>query len=142
MCISDQNSKIESCHFSGNGIIQLLMLQLIHEKPDHGYQLMQRIQQITGETYSPESGSVYTILRRLEKRGLLQSQWDSQNSNIDRRIYKITEAGELQLKQGLRMITLRRPIFDYLTSYFYANFFKKSEKSEVKKSSLVQNNEK
>lgn len=54
-----------SCHFSGVGMIQVLILRLIHEQPDHGYSLIAKIQQITHGKYEPESGSIYTILRRL-----------------------------------------------------------------------------
>ena len=48
----------ESCHFSGGGIIQILIMLLLHEKSDHGYLIIQRIQEITGPTYSPESGTI------------------------------------------------------------------------------------
>ena len=107
MCNSDSNSNPGSCHFSGGGIVQLLILQLLHEKSDHGYMLMQRIQQKFGSESTPESGTIYTLLRRLESRNLLQSQWDKENSNTEKRVYTITQAGENQLFQGLRNIKLR-----------------------------------
>ncbi|MHA1339251.1 MAG: PadR family transcriptional regulator [Promethearchaeota archaeon] len=105
-----------------------MILQLLHEEPTHGYVLMQRIQQILGLDNLPPSGTIYTLLRRLEKRGLLQSKWDVKSSNINRRIYTLTPQGELHLKNGLYMLKLRRPIFDYLISYFESHFSNENKK--------------
>ena len=119
--------------FSGGGIIQLLILQLLHEKSDHGYMLMQRIQQLFGSESTPESGTIYTLLRRLESRNLLQSQWDKENSNTEKRVYTITQAGENQLFQGLRNIKLRRPVFDHLIEYYDTNCSKFQETQREQK---------
>lgn len=128
MCEPSSNA----CHFSGGGIIQLLILRLLHEKSDHGYILMQRIQEMTGPNYTPESGTVYTILRRLENRGLLKSEWESNSGTIDRRTYTLTEKGQAQLVQGLKMIKARRNLFDLLITYFDDHIFSEinSQKDE------------
>jgi DNA-binding PadR family transcriptional regulator len=116
------DSKIGSCHFSGGGIIQLLSLRLLHEKPDYGYLIMQRIEEITGHNYSPESGTVYTLLRRLEHRGVLTSEWESEGATADRRIYKVSKKGEEMLKQALGTLKNRREVFNHLISYFDTHF--------------------
>lgn len=107
-----------SCHFSGSGVIQLLILRFVDESPLHGYLILQKIQEIMGNSNGPESGTIYTLLRRLEKRNILISTWEKGTTKIDRRIYSLTENGRLELKQGLEMIKKRRKLFDELIDYY------------------------
>lgn len=117
------------CHQSGGGLIQILILRLLHEKPDYGYVIMQRLQDFTENRYLPESGTVYTLLRRMEKNGVLISDWDTDSSNVDRRIYKLTPFGEQKLISELQMIKARRPVLDSLIDYFDLHLTTKTKNS-------------
>ena len=110
------------CHYPGGGLIQLLILRILHEKPSHGYQIMEELEKITSERYIPEPGAVYTMLRRMEERGLVTSEWERKESGVDRRVYTLTEAGVKALKEGLKMVKRRRQLMDSLVQ-FYDNHF-------------------
>ena len=92
MC--DGVSRHGSCHYSGGGLIQLLVLRLIYEKPSHGYQIMEELKKIAAEKYLPEPGAIYTVLRRMEDRNVLTSEWEKKETGADRRVYTLTEMGE------------------------------------------------
>jgi len=116
-----------SCHYSGGGLIQLLILRILHEKPSHGYQIMDDLERITSEKYIPEPGAVYTMLRRMEERGIVTSEWEKKETGADRRVYTLNEAGVKALKEGLEMVKRRRQLMDSLLQYFDAHFAKKEE---------------
>lgn len=115
------------CHYPGSGLIQLLILRIIHEKPSHGYQIMDELERITSAKYTPEPGAVYTMLRRMEERGLLASKWERGESGADRRVYTLTEAGVKALKEGLEMVKKRRQLMDELIRFYEAYFEEKEE---------------
>ena len=110
------------CHYPGRGLIQLLILRILHDKPSHGYQIMDELERITAEKYIPESGAVYTMLRRMEERRLLTSEWERKESGADRRVYTLTEAGVKVLKEGLEMVKKRRQLMDSLVQFYDTHF--------------------
>jgi len=104
-----------------------LILRILHEKPSHGYQIMEELERITSEKYIPEPGAVYTMLRRMEKRGLLASEWEKKESGADRRVYTLTEAGVKVLREGLEMVKKRRQLMDSLVRFYDAHFIEKEK---------------
>lgn len=111
--------------FPERGWIQFLILRLIYERPAHGYHLMEELQR---RDYVPpgriESGSIYTILRRMEHRELLTSEWEKVEGGPDRRVYKITDEGVAVLRECLEEIIRRETMMQDLAS-FYRRTFKK-----------------
>lgn len=105
----------------------MLILRILHEKPSHGYQIMDELERITSEKYIPEPGAVYTMLRRMEERGLLASEWERKESGADRRVYTLTAAGVKALKEGLEMVKKRRQLMDGLVQFYDAHFAGKEE---------------
>jgi len=76
------------------GIIVLAVLSRLSE-PQYGYSLMQVLSQ-TG--LDVEEGTLYPLLRRLEKRGLLESEWQVGESR-PRRYYVISPLGKAVLAE-------------------------------------------
>nr|MDO8112432.1 PadR family transcriptional regulator [Candidatus Sigynarchaeota archaeon] len=113
MCEIDDSS----CHCAGIGVVQALILRIIDENPEHGYSLMQKAKDLTKGAYSPESGTIYTILRRLEKKGLLTSIWERTDSHPAKRIYSISDRGKAMLEQVVRMMKKNRKIIDAIITY-------------------------
>jgi len=113
MCEIDDSS----CHRAGIGVIQALILRIIDEQPEHGYSLMQRASDLTNGAYSPESGTIYTILRRLEKKGLLTSTWERTDAHPAKRVYSISDRGKVMLGQVVRMMKTNRGIIDAIITY-------------------------
>ena len=115
------------CHYSGGGLIQLLVLRILHEKPSHGYQIMEELEKITSEKYIPEPGAIYTMLRRMEEKEFVTSKWEKKETGADRRVYTLTEAGVKVLKEGLGMVKKRRQLMDSLVQFYDAHFIEKEE---------------
>jgi PadR family transcriptional regulator PadR len=67
-------------------------LVLLKEESSYGYEIMERLEEFGFEQISV--GSLYRTLRRTEKEGLSESEWESSEGGPARRIYTITEAGE------------------------------------------------
>lgn len=120
--------KSDCCCHAGTGLIQLEILRILYENPTHGYQIMENLKKFTSNEYVPESGAIYTMLRRLERRGLLTSRWERKSSRADRRIYTITEGGKTFLKEGLQLVRKRRLLMDDLIRFFDDNFAERNAK--------------
>ncbi len=96
------------------GLLPLLILKMAYEGPVHGYRIIERVRSMTLGEYIPKTGAVYTTLRRMERRGLLMSEWDSEG----RRIYRITEMGVIALREGLRDLAARKEILEELLKFY------------------------
>jgi len=79
-------------------IFPVLLLHLIKQQSDHGYGLMQRIEDICGDLVAVNTNKIYPLLRRLEERGFVTASWDHPTKR-SRRVYSITEQGEERLKR-------------------------------------------
>ena len=79
-------------------IFPVLLLHLIKVQPDHGYGLMQRIEDICGDLVAVNTNKIYPLLRRLEERGFVTATWDHPTKR-SRRVYSITELGEERLRR-------------------------------------------
>lgn len=108
--------------FPERGWIKFLVLRVLYEKPMHGYQLLEEIEKRSGGYHRLMPGSIYTILRRMEHRGLLRSEWEKVESGPDRRIYKLTDEGVALLKTGLESIARRRKLTDDLVKFYEKEF--------------------
>lgn len=128
-CGSNEPCQCKCAHrhhdFPERGWIQFLILRLLYDKPMHGYHLREELEQrgyvISGRL---ESGSVYTILRRMEHKGFLTSEWERVEGGPDKRIYRLTDEGLETLRAGLDEIVRRKAMMDDLVS-FYTSSLKK-----------------
>jgi DNA-binding PadR family transcriptional regulator len=81
----------------GHGRFRLYLLALLEERPRHGYELIQALEERSGGTYSPSAGTIYPRLAKLEEEGLVARDTDGR-----RTVYSITDAGreELDRRRG------------------------------------------
>ena len=75
------------------GSAELLILSLVDERDRHGYELAQLIEQRSGGELDFHVASLYPILYRLERRGLIQGRWVEKAGARRRRFYRLTAAG-------------------------------------------------
>ena len=80
------------------GTLEVLILKAVSLGPLHGYGILLRIQQISGERLEILQGSFYTAIYRLERRGWIKGAWGESENNRRARFYSITAAGTRQLK--------------------------------------------
>jgi PadR family transcriptional regulator, regulatory protein PadR len=80
------------------GTLEMLVLKAVSLGPLHGYGILLRIQQISGERLEILQGSFYTAVYRLERRGWIKGKWGESENNRRARFYSLTAAGTRQLK--------------------------------------------
>jgi PadR family transcriptional regulator PadR len=80
------------------GTLEMLILKAVSLGPLHGYGILLRIQQISGERLEILQGSFYTAIYRLERRGWIKGEWGESENNRRARFYSLTAAGTRQLK--------------------------------------------
>ncbi len=71
----------------------LLVLKTLSLEPMHGWGISQRVQQISKGVLEVNQGSLYPALQRLEKEGLIASEWGTTDNNRRARYYRLTAAG-------------------------------------------------
>jgi PadR family transcriptional regulator PadR len=80
------------------GTLDLLILKAVSLGAEHGYGVLLRIEQITGNALTIEQGALYPALYRLEHRGLLDTEWGTSDNNRKAKFYSLTAAGRKRLK--------------------------------------------
>ncbi|AFM39630.1 putative transcriptional regulator [Desulfosporosinus acidiphilus SJ4] len=78
-------------------VIQAELLLLLKQKPSHGYELIQRLNDSEFKSAEVDAATVYRNLRRMDKEGLINSQWEVGETGPGRRLYKLTSQGEESL---------------------------------------------
>jgi len=80
------------------GTLELLVLRLLSSAALNGWDIMQRLQLVSGEVLSVTPGALYPSLHRLEERGLISSVWDTSENNRRAKYYQLTASGRKQLE--------------------------------------------
>jgi transcriptional regulator len=80
------------------GTLELLLLRLLRSSQLNGWDIMQRIQLVSGEVLSVTPGALYPALHRLEERGLVKAEWGASENNRQAKFYRLTAAGRKQLE--------------------------------------------
>ncbi|MFJ8666212.1 PadR family transcriptional regulator [Streptomyces sp. NPDC093600] len=79
--------------------MRLPLLALLARGPAHGYELKQELEQLLGAAYPPTNvGQIYVTLGRLEKSGLIEGEEIAQESRPNKKIYRLTDAGQEALR--------------------------------------------
>ena len=74
-------------------VFPLLILHIVRDEPAYGNSIMARIREISAGAMSVSPNTVYPLLRRLEKKGYVEGEWERPDTR-SRRFYKITPRGE------------------------------------------------
>lgn len=77
--------------------IEPALLQLLSERPMHGYELLERIPDVAREERRVDLGNLYRLLRSLEEEGVVSSEWDESLPGPAKRVYRLTASGEALL---------------------------------------------
>jgi len=81
------------------GTLDLLILKAVSLGPRHGYGVLLRIQQISGDALRIEQGALYPALFRLEHQGLLDAEWGTSENNRRAKFYRLTAKGRRRLPE-------------------------------------------
>lgn len=80
------------------GTLEMLILKAVSLNPLHGYGVLLRIRQISGEALDVPQGSLYPALYRLEHQALIAAEWGVSENNRRAKYYSLTAAGRRRLR--------------------------------------------
>ena len=81
------------------GTLDMLILKAVSLKPLHGYGVLLRISQISGNALDIPQGSLYPALYRLEHQGLISAEWGESENKRKAKYYTLTAAGRRRLRE-------------------------------------------
>ena len=76
-----------------------IILSVLKQGESYGYELIKGVKEASGGKLQFSDGTLYPILRKLEEKGLIQSEWRVAENEKRRRYYRITNNGRNQLRQ-------------------------------------------
>ncbi len=79
------------------GAADTLVLSTVGGREKYGYQIVKEIDRRSGGFFQFKEGTVYPILHRLERQGLLKARWETMPNGIERRYYSLTALGQKSL---------------------------------------------
>jgi transcriptional regulator len=79
------------------GTLDLLILRLLQNGPQHGWGLAQQLRLLSDELFAVNQGSLYPSLYRLEAEGEITAEWGTSENNRRARFYRLTAAGRRRL---------------------------------------------
>jgi PadR family transcriptional regulator PadR len=83
------------------GTLELLILRTLAWGPRHGYAIARWLGETTNDKLRIEEGSMYPALYRMEKRGLLASDWQTSELGRPAKFYSLTPAGKQHLEREM-----------------------------------------
>jgi len=83
------------------GTLDMLVLKALALEPMHGWGITERIQQWSESVLQLGQGSLYPALYRLERQGLIRSEWKATENNRRARYYSLTRGGRRQFSDEL-----------------------------------------
>ena len=81
------------------GTLDLLILKAVSLGPLHGYGILLRIGQISGQALLIEQGALYPALFRLVRQGVLKATWGTSDNNRRAKFYELTVPGRKRLRE-------------------------------------------
>lgn len=81
-----------------HGTLDTLILKTLSYGPRHGYAVGRWIEEQAGDAIFVEEGSLYPALYRLEKKGLLVSEWGLSELERRAKFYRLTASGKAALE--------------------------------------------
>ena len=83
------------------GTLDLLILKTLALEPRHGWEISERIRQVSGDVLQVRQGSLYPALHRLERRGWIAASWGTSEHNRRAKYYALTPKGRGQLESDV-----------------------------------------
>ena len=81
------------------GTLDLLLLKILALEPLHGFAIVQRLKQVSGEVLQVSDGSLYPALHKLEQEGWIAAEWKTSELGRRAKFYYLTPPGREQLKR-------------------------------------------
>lgn len=98
----------------GRNVNEMLVLAALRKGPLHGYQIAVDVERRCGGEFELQHGTLYPILHRLEKEGLIEGEWTEEGRR--RKEYHLTGSGRSRLQErASRLHRAVKSLFDFVT---------------------------
>ncbi len=91
------------------GTLDMLILKTLALQPMHGYGITMRLEQVSNGVFRVNAGSLFVALQRLERAGLVKSEWKATKNSRRAKYYTLTQRGRKRLdseeKEWERQVT-------------------------------------
>ena len=98
------------------GTLDLLILRTLVRGPNHGYDIAQRVKELSRDVFQVGESSLYPALQRLTLNGYVKTEWGVSDNNRRARYYTLTPAGRKQLaveeREFERVVTAIRLVLE------------------------------
>jgi transcriptional regulator len=84
------------------GTLDMLILRTVALEPMHGYGIALRIEQMSKGVFRVNAGSLFVALQRLQRAGLIRSEWKATENSRRAKYYVLTEPGRKRLNSEKR----------------------------------------
>ena len=84
------------------GTLDMLILKTLALEPMHGWGVAVRIEQVSKGVFRPNAGSLFVAFQRLQRAGLIKSEWNATENNRKAKYYALTEHGRKKLQTETR----------------------------------------
>jgi PadR family transcriptional regulator, regulatory protein PadR len=91
-----------------------LILAILREGENYGYQIIQRVKELSGGKLEWADGMLYPVLHRLEKDGFVSTSWKISTEGRRRKYYKLTVLGKEELNQEMEQWKSVHDVFTQL----------------------------
>src|ERR1700730_13886522 len=81
------------------GTLDLLILKIVALEPQHGWNISQRLKQVSGDVLQVSDGSLYPALHKLEQQGWIQAEWKPTENNRRAKFSALTRLGRRHLEK-------------------------------------------
>lgn len=84
-----------------DGNVETMMLSILREGPNYGYALIEALNERAPDLLSFGEGTIYPVLHRMERKGLVETSWSIADSGRRRKYYRISTKGHTELSANL-----------------------------------------
>jgi len=84
------------------GTLDMLILKTLVLEPLHGYGIAVRLEQISKGVFRPNAGSLFVAFQRLQRAGLIKSEWKATENSRRAKYYVLTNLGRKRLNSDTR----------------------------------------
>jgi PadR family transcriptional regulator, regulatory protein PadR len=91
--------------------VRPLLLSILADGESYGYELLQRVRELSEGGIEWSDGMLYPVLHRLQREGLIQSEWKASETGRERKYYSLSHAGrKALLKEREQWLTVHNSL--------------------------------
>ncbi|KAF1290809.1 PadR family transcriptional regulator [Candidatus Enterococcus leclercqii] len=96
------------------GHVETIVLNILSQGDSYGYAISKTVTQLSDGAYDLNEATLYTVFRRLEKQGAIESYWGDQTKGGRRKYYHLTAQGQETLTAEVANWQVAKQILDQL----------------------------